>query len=302
MNRARVLVLLVAIGCAVLAALLARGMMSREPSAPVAEAPRATVPVLVAVKDIAIGERITPVALEWRDWPRENLASFMITREAKPNAITEFEGVRARAQILLGEPIAERKILAAESGGLMSTLVRDGLRGLAIRISNRSAGSGFILPNDRVDVIATIKVTMKENPEGEDRIIVFSRTIVSNVRVLAVNQTLAASDDNPSLDELETAVLELDPQQAEIVARSETQGELSLALRSLGEAADGDSGDQGPTLASNSDIPNRVEVYKQGLRFIFSCEPGCDPAMQMVNAPFPLIVRDVGVEQTSSNR
>jgi pilus assembly protein CpaB len=301
MSRTRLLILLVAIGSAFLAVMMFRGMTVQQPTAPVVvEAPRTdTVDVLVAAKDIAMGERLAGLALEWRGWPRDNIAGFMITREARPDAIQEIEGGRARAPILQGEPLADRKILAAKDGNLMSSLVREGLRGFAIRVSDRTAGSGFILPNDRVDVIATMRVKVEEGGSDDEREIVFSSTIITNARVLAINQSLAPDGDNASLTELETAVLEIDPEQAEIVARSEAQGELSLALRSLGETS---TTDERPALASAVEAPNSVEIFKQGVRGIFSCEPRCDPVVQLGNAPFPLIVRDVGLANARPNR
>lgn len=224
MSRARLLILLLAVGSGFLAFMLFRGMTQQPPAPVVVEAPRAnTVGVLVATKDIAMGERLAGLAVEWREWPRDNVAGFMITREARPDAIQEIEGGRARAPILQGEPIADRKILAAKDGNLMSSLVREGLRGFAIRISDRTAGSGFILPNDRVDVIATMRFKIEERGSDDEKDIVFSSTIITNARVLAINRSLAPDGVNPSLPEVETAVLELEPQQAEIVARSEAQ-------------------------------------------------------------------------------
>jgi pilus assembly protein CpaB len=304
MSRARLLILLLAIGSALVAVMLTRGMMGQQPATPVvAEAPRtASVPVLVAAKDITMGEKLTGLTVEWRDWPRDNVAGFMITREARPDAIQEIEGSRARTAILQGEPIADRKILAAKDGNLMSSLVREGLRAYAIRISDRTAGSGFILPNDRVDVIATFKVKVEVREGDDDKEIGFSGTIITNARVLAINQALAPGADSASLPDVETAVLEIDPQQAEVIARSESQGELSLALRSLGDVGNGNSSDDRPALASLTEAPNSVEIFKQGLRSIYSCEPRCDPVLQMGNSPFPLVVRDVGLGQTAPNR
>jgi pilus assembly protein CpaB len=298
----RILILLIAIGSAVLAAVLAQSFMGQQPTAPpVVEAPRlSTIPVLIAAKDLAIGERLNSLSVEWREWPRENVAAFMITRDARPNAIAEIDGSRARAPMLLGEPISDRKILAVKDGNLMSSLVREGLRGVAIRISSRTAGSGFILPNDRVDIIATLKVKIDNRVDDLDREMVFSRTIVTNVRVLAVNQSIAP--DTASLSDLQTALLELNPLQAEIVARAEAQGELSLALRSFGEISNGDTADDMPALANLTEIPNSVEIFKGGVRFIYSCEPRCESALQLVNSPFPLIVRDVGIDPSATKR
>jgi pilus assembly protein CpaB len=302
MSRARLLILILAIGSALVAVMLTRGIMGQQPAAPVvATAPKTvTVPVLVAAKDITMGESLTGLTIEWRDWPRDNVAGFMITREARPDAIQEIEGSRARSAILQGEPIADRKILAAKDGNLMSSLVREGLRGYAIRISDRTAGSGFILPNDRVDIIATFKVKVEFRDGDDDKEIGFSSTIITNARVLAINKSLAPGADTASLPDIETAVLELDQQQAEVVARSESQGELSLALRSLGDAGNGS--DDRPELAALTEAPNSVEIFRQGVRSIYSCEPRCDPVLQMGNSPFPLVVRDVGLTSTAPNR
>jgi len=302
MSRARILILLLAIGSAILAVVLARGMLSQQP-APTAtvEAPAPTVPVLVAAKDIALGERLIPIAVEWRDWPRSNLAPFMITREAKPTAIEEFEGRRARAAILAGEPIAESKLLSADSGSLMSSLVRDGLRAISIRISDRSAAGGFILPEDRVDIISTVKVTVESGAFGaSDKVIFFSSALIENARVLAINRTVPPVNE-PSIENPTVAVLELDPQQAELVARSQEQGELNLTLRSIAPK-DGDPGEDRPRIAAMTEAPNGVEVWKQGFRFQYSCDPHCDPVLGNINAPFPLVVRDNGIGQSPANR
>ncbi|WP_395660398.1 Flp pilus assembly protein CpaB [Aestuariivirga sp.] len=302
MSRARILILLLAIGSAILAVVLARGMLGQQAAPPVTvEAPAPTVPVLVAAKDIALGERLVAIAVEWRDWPRDNVAPFMITREAKPAAITEFEGRRARAAILAGEPIAESKLLSADSGSLMSSFVRQGLRAISVRISDRSAAGGFILPDDRVDIIATVRVILESGFfGGSDKVLYFTSTIIENVRVLAINRTVPPVNE-PSIQKPTIAVLELDPQQAEIIARSEEQGELDLALRSLAPE-DGSPSDDRPRLAAATASPNSVEVYKRGVRFQFSCNPQCDPVLGNINAPFPLVVRDNGVGQSPSNR
>lgn len=303
MTRARILILLVAIGSAILAAVLAKGVIGRQAGVSVEEAKPETVPVLLAARDLAAGERLDVLAVEWKDWPRENVASFMITRDSKPNAMEEIEGSRAQARIFRGEPIADSKILSAKKGGLMSYFLPKGMRAVSIAVSEQTASGGFILPNDRVDIIATLRVKVKQSEsDGDEKEVVFSRSIVNNVRVLAMNQTFNSEGDTASLTELKTAVLELDPVQAEVVARSEAQGQLSLALRSIAEVADGDMTEERPSLASATEDPNGVFLYRSGMRMILSCGTSCDPTLQMMNAPFPLIVRDVGIENATSNR
>lgn len=303
MSRSRVLILLVAASCAVLAFLLWSGVLTRPPSpATVVQAPRSGVPVLIVTRDIAVGERLTAGTLAWRDWPRENVAGFMITQDTRPDAISELEGSRARSPLYLGEPVSDRTLVKANDGNIMSAIIGKGLRGVAVRISDRTAGSGFILPNDRVDLIVTIRVEVNTDPNKDDkRTIVFSRTIITNARVLSINQSLSAPGETPAFTDLQTAVLELEPAQAELVAQSETQGEVSLVLRSFGESGENPE-EQRPQFAAMSETPNSISVFRSGARFILSCEPDCEQALQLVNAPFPLVVRDAGQDVNSSNR
>ena len=240
MSRGRIIILLIAAGSAILAALLARSMMNQPQTATpvvVAAPPQIGSQVLVATKDIVRGESINALAVEWRDWPRENISTDMISKDARPDAITEIEGSRARFPIIIGEPISDRKIVMAKDRGLMSAFLPEGMRAIAMAISNRSAASGFILPNDRVDVLQTIKRSIKGKNGGPDQTVVDSRTLLTNVRVLAINQTVTPDGDKPTLPDLETAVLELFPDQAELIARSEALGELTLTIRSLAEDA-----------------------------------------------------------------
>lgn len=303
MSRSRILILLVAAGCGLLALLLLFGNFGEAPpEQPVAVAPPSSMQVLIVTKDIAIGERLGAGTMEWRDWPRENVAGFMITRDARPDALAEFENSRARVPMLLGQPVSERSVVRASQGNLMSNMVGKGLRALAIRISDRTAGSGFILPNDRVDIISTVRVDI-DTDTGEDdrRTLVFSRVILTNVRVLSINQALVPQGDSPAFSDLQTAVIEVDPRMAELVTRSESQGELSLALRSVADSNPGDE-EQRPEFATLSEIPDSVFIFRPTGQFVFSCEPNCEPALQLVNAPFPLVVRDVGVAESSPNR
>ena len=245
MSRARVLLLLVAVASAIVAALLARGLLRQQPAGPAAPAQVVrmdTVPVLLAAKDIIVGERITAPAVEWRDWPRDNVASTMITRDARPDAPTELQQSRARQPILAGEPISERKLVQATDRFVSATLPQ-GMRAISIAVTKRSASGGFILPGDRVDVLLTRSVDV-----GKPQKLVLTQTVITNVRVLAMNQVIAPEEDKFSVLEPETAVLELDPKQAETVTMAEGAGDLSLALRSLAEGGDAGLTDQRPAL------------------------------------------------------
>jgi pilus assembly protein CpaB len=111
-------------------------------------------------------------------------------------------------------------------------LLTKGMRAISVAISARSSAGGFILPDDRVDVI----LTKKGSVSGQST--VKSETVLANVRVLAVNQTFrqAADGEAVTIENGQTATLELTPQESEIIAQIESTGELSLALRSIAES------------------------------------------------------------------
>ena len=168
------------------------------------------------------------------------------------------------AAILLGEPIADRKILAANDGNLMSSLVREGFRRLPSGSPTARPAVASSCPNDRVDIIATFRWRSRFTMETRKGDRVQPHDHHQCPRACDQPVTRAGADTQP--DRIETAVLELDPQQAEIIARSEAQGELSLALRSSAMPGDGSSADDIPALASLTEVPNSVEIFKQGFR------------------------------------
>src|SRR5690606_16094046 len=107
-----------------------------------------------------------------------------------------------------------------------------GKRAVAIRVSAEKTAGGFILPNDRVDVIHTITRPGEAGAPGTSA----SRTILKNIRVLAVDQI--ANDPKGQAVVGKTATLELSPTQAEAVATGQIAGVLSLALRSVADSDD----------------------------------------------------------------
>jgi pilus assembly protein CpaB len=244
----RVVVLVLAVGSAVIAGLLARGVIGRKPETQVVEINKVPmVEVLVAAKDMAMGERLIDSSVNWREWPRNNVSTAMITREARPDARDKLQSARARLPIFDGEPIVERKLIMPDQSGFMSAILPRGMRAISVAISERSAAGGFILPNDRVDVILTRKL---DDPASNQKI-VKSETVLTNVRVLAINQTYRqeAGEDKVTVAEGKTATLELDPLQSEVIAMVESAGELSLALRSIAENGDKGLDEGGPKLA-----------------------------------------------------
>lgn len=248
MSKMRVLMFVLAFGSAIAAALLARGMVGQKPEAVVAAAPEIkSTEVLVAAKDIEVGEKLVAGTLLWKKWPQDNVIDSMITRDEKADAEQAFAEARAVQPMFEGETVMEKKLVFPGNAGFMSAVLPKGMRALSVAISSRSSAGGFILPNDRVDVILTRKIQVQG---AAATTLVKSETVISNVRVLAINQTFkqAKEGEEVAMKEGETATLEMNEEQAEIIARTESEGELSLSLRSIAES-DGKAMEIGPQLA-----------------------------------------------------
>ncbi len=250
MSKMRVLMFVLAIGSAVMAGLMAKGFINKKPDVQVTEQPvMKTVDVLIAAKDVLMGDRFSSGALVWKAWPEDNVLATMITKDAKPDAMIELENARARLALYEGEYVMEKKIVRAGTGGFMSAILPKGMRAISVAISSRSSAGGFILPDDRVDVILTKKI------DSNGKTSVKSETVISNVRVLAVNQVYrqAAEGEAVTVEKGETATLQLTPKQSEVIAMVESAGELSLALRSIAENDGKNMETEGPILSDSYD-------------------------------------------------
>jgi pilus assembly protein CpaB len=232
MNTARIVVLIIALGAGGVAAYLASGSDNKPaPVQPVAQL--ATVDVLVAKSDIGLGQTVKPEDLQWQTWPASTASSSFIRRSDRPDATTQVAGSIARAPFIAGEPIREQKLLRADGSGFMAAILPTGMRAVSTDISPETASGGFILPNDRVDVVLTRHVKDPSNAAAQD--IVVSQIILSNIRVLAIDQAPKEKDGQNTLVG-RTVTLELKPEQTATLAAARQAGTLSLALRSIADA------------------------------------------------------------------
>ena len=265
MSTTRIAVLGLAIGAAVLAAYLAQGFIGTKTETEVVEVN--TVPtndVLVALKDVPMGDKLGAAHIGWQSWPAKSVNALMVTKQNNPDAMAAFEQARARVAIFEGEPILEKKLVMPTQTGFMSAILPKGMRAISVRITEETGAGGFILPNDRVDVI----LTRKGGNEGGVAV-ANSETVLTDVKVLAIDQTFRQDEEtNQVVVAKRTATLELDPRQAEVVSMAETAGLLSLALRSIAENDGKPLADVGPRLAekyTNSSSGSDLMIVKYGV-------------------------------------
>jgi pilus assembly protein CpaB len=172
------------------------------------------------------------------------------------SAAAAIAGTVTRAPIVAGEPITYTKIVRSDNGGFMAATLQPGMRAVSIPVSIASVAGGFILPNNHVDIILT------ETGTGASKQAT-SRIVLSDVRVLAIDQAVAGKD--PKSD-AKTATLELFPDQAQTLSRAQATGTLSLALRALGDQTAGQSASQRAGGRSGDDSNGgQVAIIRYGI-------------------------------------
>jgi pilus assembly protein CpaB len=230
MYTARIVVLLIAIGAGGIAAYLASGVQRQAPAPVEPVAQLQTVDVLVAKNDINLGQTAKPEDLQWQTWPQGTASSTFIKRSDRPDAIEQIAGSIARTPILAGEPIREQKLVKGAGSGFMAAILPSGMRAISTEITAETGAGGFILPNDRVDVVLTRRNKNPDRPNLPD--IVEARVILPSIRVLAIDQAPKEKDGQNAVVG-KTVTLELKPEQIPLLAAARQAGTLSLALRSI---------------------------------------------------------------------
>jgi pilus assembly protein CpaB len=254
------------LGIAIVAGGIAAFLASRSdaPPPPAAPAPVEavnTVEILVAKKDINVGQTISAQDMEWIAWPVTAANPLYLRRADRPDAIEQLAGSIARVPIAGGEPLREGKLINAKGSGYMAAILPSGMRAVSTEISAETGAGGFILPNDRVDVILSRRDREAERLTGIESQI--AETLLSDVRILAIDQTVEEKNGQKVVVG-RTATLELTPRQVETLAMGRLMGSLSLSLRSL---ADSDPSKRGNTTPPPDDSgpSNRFNMVRFGV-------------------------------------
>jgi len=218
--------------------------------------------VLVAKHDLLVGELLSPDDFEWAAWPKKNVVDGYKTEEDDPEAINELTGSVVRIAIYADEPILPQKLVMKGETGFMAALLSPGMRAISVEISTESASGGFILPDDRVDVILTYDAQVATADAVLDRPV--TETILQNVRVLAIDQVFAQGESESASQIGNTATLEVGPAEAELIAHAQRLGTISLSLRPWSDAADTGSRGARTDLLRGGSTGNGITIYRNG--------------------------------------
>lgn len=277
-----VIVLVIAAASAVGLALVVRHMTASRPAAAMAATPppRPSVRVMVAKRDMKIGERLQPEDIAWQAWPQGAVNPAFITggpATPKPNlaqkaesaieiaiasdpAVQQVAGALVRDTIMANEPISQRKLVKGGMGGFMAVKLPAGMRAMSTPVTMETGVGGFILPGDHVDVIESVKVTANGDMHGGPSQPAQSKVILRNLTVLAIDQAAEPKSGAASLVGT-TATLEVPAADIDILAKAREEGQLQLALRSYEDM----SGPQGAVQAPAPARAAQVRVAREDI-------------------------------------
>lgn len=174
-------------------------------------------PVLVAAKTIESGASLHAEDLKLVAWPRNSVP------EGTLDSVAAAAGKYSAQKLLPGEVVFRQRLLD-RAGNSLSTQIEPNKRALTVRVNDVIGVAGFLTPGCRVDVLAT-------RLDNERR--ASTRTLLQDIKVLAVDQTAQVEKDEPVV--VRAVTLEMGPAEAEQLVGATEEGTVQLALRNPGE-------------------------------------------------------------------
>ena len=201
---------------AVLAAIIVFSALKRR-EAEVQKALASTVDIVVAARDLHLGERIDAGAIKLARWQRDSVPAGAFT---DPQAVINSF---VRIETVASEPIVAAKLFMGEkTAGVMPLLIPNGMRAMAVPVDEVSDIAGFVQPRAHVDVLVSVSGSGRDQPS-------FSKMVLQDIEVLAVAQEIEKKNDEP--EEVKVVTLLVTPEQSEKLALASHEGQLRLSMR-----------------------------------------------------------------------
>lgn len=189
--------------------------------------------VLFARKDIPQGGTIEANHMKWVEWPEKDVPEFLIT-DRNTDYLAALPEMRARRLIRKDEPIYQQNTVGYGDRGLMAAIMTPGMRAVSLRLTEDRVAGGFILPGDRVDIYGS----MENNSDDMSQNTSQSKLILSNVRVLAIDQVFNTESGTTAIVG-KVVTLEVSPGQVPGFLQAKNSSDLTLILRSVYEDGGG---------------------------------------------------------------
>lgn len=201
---------------AALLAVLAGGLANSWIKARLSSADKAggTVPVIVAAIQMPFGHivevgDVKVVRMPSGAFPR---SSFHDTKSVVGRVTTQ--------KILPEEILLQDRVVPHGAGSALAAVISPDKRAVTVRVNDVIGVAGFLLPGNRVDVVASRRARNRK---------VVSHTLLQDIKVLAVDQTASPDKDKPII--VRAVTLETTPDQAEQLVKATQEGSVQLTLR-----------------------------------------------------------------------
>lgn len=198
-----------------------------------------TIEILVATKQLLIGQTLQTTDVRWQVWPESGAFKGVVRKDTETN-IEKLDVYKAplRRTIEAGEPVTTQALVPDTKGGnnFLAAMIAPDMRAVSIAVKANTMVGGFLAPGDHVDVILSYAPNLPNDAKkfSDEYVRRFaSQTVLTNVKVLAVDQDAKNQDRQAKVGK--TITLEVTQEGAQIVALATRMGDLTLALRRIGE-------------------------------------------------------------------
>jgi pilus assembly protein CpaB len=174
--------------------------------------------VVVAAADLQLGTELKAEDLELTYFPVGKVPDGTFTQKA------DIVGRGLIVPLVKNEPVLAAKLASKEAGSGLPPVIPEGMRGVSVRVNEVVGVAGYVLPGNRVDVVATASPT-------ESRSDTTSKVVLANVQVLTAGTRLEQDQDKGKPIQVTVVTLLVNPEQAERLALASTEGKIQLALR-----------------------------------------------------------------------
>ena len=215
MNAGSVVTILFSLALAGGVAYIGNAWLERRLDNSLQESP-ALVSVVTAAKDMPVDTRLDKSFLRLSQMPPALVPAGAI------QDLDDLLGKVLKEPVYAGEVISSNRLLGDAGVNVLSALLAPGKRAITVRVNDVSGVSGFLLPGSRVDVISTRRGSQ-------------ARTVLQDIKILAVGQTLQAAGEGAL--PAKAVTLEVEPRQAEVLAEAADRGNVQLTLRNQSDRA-----------------------------------------------------------------
>jgi pilus assembly protein CpaB len=251
---------------------LAYGTYNFMQSAPAAAAPIATQPVIVAAADLQIGTALKKEDLQVINFPQGTAP------EGSFSQATDLVGRGLIVPIVKNEPVLAAKLASKDAGAGLPPVIPEGMRAVSVRVNEVVGVAGYVLPGNRVDVVATASPT-------DSRSDTTSKVVLTNVQVLTAGTRMEQSQEDTQPTQVTVVTLLVSPEQAERLALASTEGKIQLALRNpLDQGAP-----ETPGIKTAGLLGGKTRAAAPAARVARARKPESKPEVVPVAAPLPSV-------------